>query len=161
MAGAAADVAGIIDPSPASDIVGADISIARSDYWGAALSTVAERFTGREAINELFSFDVDALSTSTDLNLADFIDEEPTITLLQPDGSRRAWHGLCTDAAWLGANGGMARYRLNLQPALALLGLRRDSYIFQYKDARDLIDELLADDPQVRCRGQVYQEIRL
>lgn len=41
MAGAAADAAGIIDPSPASDIVGAGISIARGDYWGAALSTAS------------------------------------------------------------------------------------------------------------------------
>ena len=110
--------------APASRLHGVTIG-------GAALSTVAERFTGREAVHELFSFDVDALSTSTDLNLADFIGEELTIALLQPDGSRRAWHGLRTDAVWLGANGGLARYRLHLQPALALLGLRRDSYIFQ------------------------------
>lgn len=41
MAGAAADAAGIIDPSPASDIVRAGISIARGDYWGAALSTAS------------------------------------------------------------------------------------------------------------------------
>jgi hypothetical protein len=41
MAGAAADAAGIIDPSPASDIVGAGISIARGDYWGTALSTAS------------------------------------------------------------------------------------------------------------------------
>lgn len=81
--------------------------------------------------------------------------------MLQPDGSHRAWHGLRTDAAWLGANGGLARYRLHLQLALALLGLRRDSYIFQDKDAGDLIGELLADYPQVRCWTQVYQEIRL
>jgi len=81
--------------------------------------------------------------------------------LLQPDGSHRAWHGLRTDAAWLGANGGLARYRLHLQLALALLGLRCDSYILQDKDAGDLIGELLADDPQVRCWTQVYQEIRL
>ena len=67
--------------------------------------------------------------------------------MLQPYGSRRAWHGLRIDAVWLGANGGLARYRLYLQPALALLRLRRDSYIFQDKDARDLIRELLADDP--------------
>jgi hypothetical protein len=37
-----------------------DRTIARGDYWGAALNTVAERFTGREAVNELFTFDVAA-----------------------------------------------------------------------------------------------------
>lgn len=41
IAGAAADAAGIVDPTPASDIVGAGISIARGDYWGAALSTAS------------------------------------------------------------------------------------------------------------------------
>ncbi|KQV81847.1 hypothetical protein ASD15_31425 [Massilia sp. Root351] len=41
IANAAADAAGIIDPTPASDIVGAGLSIARGDYWGAALSTVS------------------------------------------------------------------------------------------------------------------------
>lgn len=41
MAGAAADAAGLVDPTPTSDLVGAGISIARGDYWGAALSTVS------------------------------------------------------------------------------------------------------------------------
>jgi type VI secretion system secreted protein VgrG len=135
------------------------ITIASSQDSALPQALVAERFTGREAVNELFGFDVDALSTSTDLDLTSFIGEEVTITLLQPDGSRRAWHGLCTDAAWLGADGGLARYRLHLQPALALLGLRRDSYIFQDKDARDLIGELLADYPQVRHSFDVAQAL--
>ncbi|WP_200955605.1 hypothetical protein [Massilia sp. Root418] len=41
IANAAVDATGIIDPTPASDIVGAGLSIARGDYWGAALSTVS------------------------------------------------------------------------------------------------------------------------
>ncbi len=72
-------------------------------------SLMAEKFSGREAVNELFAFDVDALCVSTDLDLELFIGEELTIALLQPDGSRRAWHGLCTQASWLGADGGVAR----------------------------------------------------
>src|SRR5688500_7921573 len=77
-------------------------------------SLMAERFRGHEAVNELFAFDIDALSVSTDLELGQFIGEELTISLLQPDGSRRAWHGLCTAAGWRGADGGVARYRLHL-----------------------------------------------
>jgi len=90
-------------------------------------SLMAERFSGREGVNELYAFEVDALSTSTDLDLNQFIGEELTVTLLQADGTRRAWHGICTEAAWLGADGGTARYRLLLEPALALLRLRRDN----------------------------------
>ncbi|MFS2003009.1 type VI secretion system Vgr family protein [Duganella sp. CT11-25] len=120
---------------------------------------MAERFIGREAVNELYAFEVDALSTSTDLDLNQFIGEELTITLLQADGGKRAWHGICTEAAWLGADGGTARYRLLLEPALALLRLRRDSYIFQDKNAQDIVTELLADYPQLRFEFDVTQTL--
>jgi type VI secretion system secreted protein VgrG len=122
-------------------------------------SLVVERFSGREAVNALFGFDIDALSISTDLDLTDFIGTELTVGLLQPDGSRRAWHGLCTAASWLGADGGVARYRLRLEPALAMLALRRDSWIFQDKDAREIVCELLADYPQVRFDFDVTQPL--
>jgi type VI secretion system secreted protein VgrG len=60
-------------------------------------SLVVERFRGREA--------VDALSVSTDLDLSAFTGTELTVGLLQPDGSRRARHGLCTAAAFETAYG--------------------------------------------------------
>lgn len=135
------------------------ITLASAQDSGLPESLVAEQFTGREAVNELFAFDVDALSTSSDLDLALFIGEELTIGLLQPDGGRRMWHGLCTGAAWLGADGGVARYRLRLEPALSLLALRRDSYIFQDKNVRDIACELLADYPQVRVDFQLTQAL--
>lgn len=135
------------------------ITLASKQERGLPESLAVEQFTGHEAVNELFAFDVDALSTSTDLDLSVFIGEELTVGLLQPDGSRRAWHGICTEAAWCGADGGVARYRLRLEPALSLLKLRRDSYIFQDKDARDIVTELLADYPQVRFEFDVSQEL--
>ncbi|MCU6499123.1 type VI secretion system tip protein VgrG [Rugamonas sp. A1-17] len=122
-------------------------------------SLMAERFSGREGVNELYAFEVDALSPSTDLDLTIFIGEELTVTLLQPDGSRRAWHGICTEAAWLGADGGVARYRLILEPALSMLRLRRDSYIFQDKTAQDIVTELLGDYPQLRFEFDVTQTL--
>ncbi|MFL6674673.1 MAG: type VI secretion system Vgr family protein, partial [Massilia sp.] len=135
------------------------ITLASAQERGLPESLVVEQFTGREAVNELFAFDVDALSVSTDLDLSLFIGEELTVALLQPDGSRRAWHGICTESSWLGADGGAARYRLRLEPALALLAVRRDSYIFQDKNARDIVTELLADYPQVRFEFDVTQHL--
>ena len=135
------------------------ITLASAQDSGLPESLVAEQFVGHEAVNELFCFDIDALSTSTDLDLSAFIGEELTLALLQPDGSRRAWHGLCTEASWLGADGGVARYRLRLEPALALLARRRDSYIFQDKNVRDIVTELLADYPQVRFEFNITQEL--
>jgi type VI secretion system secreted protein VgrG len=135
------------------------ITLASAQEGGLPQSLVVERFSGREAVNELFCFEIEALSVSTDLDLSAFIGRELTIGLLQPDGSRRAWHGICTQAAWLGADGGFARYRLRLEPALALLTLRRDSYIFQDKDVREIVTELLSDYPQVRFEFDVTQEL--
>jgi type VI secretion system secreted protein VgrG len=135
------------------------ITLASAQECGLPESLVVEQFTGREGVNELFAFDVDALSVSTDLDLGLFIGEELTVALLQPDGSRRAWHGICTESAWLGADGGVARYRLRLEPALALLALRRDSYIFQDKNARDIVTELLADYPQIRFEFDITQPL--
>jgi type VI secretion system secreted protein VgrG len=135
------------------------ITLASAQSRALPESLMAEQFTGREAVNDLFVFDVDALSVSTDLELSMFIGEELTIGLLQPDGSTRAWHGLCTQAAWLGADGGVARYRLRLEPALVLLRERRDSYIFQDKNALEIVTELLADYPQLRFEFDVTQEL--
>jgi type VI secretion system secreted protein VgrG len=135
------------------------ITLASAQDSGLPESLVVERFSGREGVNELFCFDIDALSVSADLELSLFIGEELTISLLQPDGSRRAWHGLCTGAFWLGADGGVARYRLRLEPALSLLALRRDSYIFQDKNARDILTELLMDYPQLRFEFDLTQDL--
>jgi type VI secretion system secreted protein VgrG len=59
---------------------------------------------GREAINELFYFEFDALSVSPGIDLNQLIREKNTIARLQADVSSRAWHGLCMGAAWLGAD---------------------------------------------------------
>jgi type VI secretion system secreted protein VgrG len=135
------------------------ITLASAQESGLPQSLVVEHFAGCEAVNELFCFDVDALSVSTDLDLSVFMGGELTIGLLQPDGRRRAWHGICTQASWRGADGGFARYRLRLEPALSLLALRRDSYVFQGLNARDIVTELLADYPQVRFEFDVTQEL--
>jgi type VI secretion system secreted protein VgrG len=135
------------------------ITLASAQERGLPESLAVEQFSGREGVNELFCFEVDALSTSADLDLSLFVGTELTIGLLQPDGSRRDWHGICTLSSWLGADGGVARYRLRLEPALAALALRRDSYIYQDKNARDIVTELLVDYPQVRFEFDVSQEL--
>ncbi|MES2048571.1 MAG: type VI secretion system Vgr family protein [Pseudomonadota bacterium] len=123
-------------------------------------SLVVEGFTGREAINELFTFNIDALSLSTSVDLKQFIGEEITLRLLQADGSRRAWHGFCTEAMWLGSDGGMARYRLRLESFLSFLVLRRDAFIFQDKDARQIVTELMVDYPQANFKWDVTRKLQ-
>ena len=64
------------------------LSTAQDSHLPEALA--AEAFNGVEAVNALFRFEVDALSTSTDLDLSLFLGEELTLRLLQPDGRMTA-----------------------------------------------------------------------
>jgi type VI secretion system secreted protein VgrG len=136
------------------------IEIETAQGSGLPESLVVERFWGREGVNELFHFEVEAFSVSSALNLTPFIGEQITLRILLPEGGHRSWHGYCTSAAWLGADGGLARYRLSLSPFLAFLGLRRDAYIFQDKDTLAIVHELLADYPQANVRMEVTQTLK-
>jgi type VI secretion system secreted protein VgrG len=79
------------------------ITLASAQDSGLPEALVVERFSGREGINALFCFDIDALSVSADLDLSLFIGEELTVALLQPDGSRRAWQRFIERrSSWLG-----------------------------------------------------------
>ena len=122
-------------------------------------SLVVEQFRGEEAINDNFAFDIDALSVSTDLDLKQFIGAEITLRLLQADGSHRSWHGYCTQASWLGADGGVARYRLRMESFLAFLALRHDSYLFQDMTVTDIAGALLKEYPQANFALEVTQPL--
>ena len=54
-----------------------------------ATALVVEKFSGREAISELFRFDIDCLSTSVNFELKNLIGEEVTLRLLQADNAKR------------------------------------------------------------------------
>jgi len=123
---------------------------------------LVERLHGREAVNEPFRFEVDCVSTSAHFELKTLVGEELSLRLLQSDGSLRTWHGYCTQAAELGSDGGLARYRVTLQPWLAFLAYRHDSHVFQDVDLRSLCDALFAEHhPQAHWRFDVSQPLRM
>jgi type VI secretion system secreted protein VgrG len=135
------------------------ITLACAQQQGLVDSLAAEQFTGREGVNALFVFELDALSTSVDIDIDTLVGEELTLQLLQPDGARRAWHGACTRAAMIGADGGVARYRLRLEPALVQLQRRRNSRLFFDQDVRAIVGDLLAYYPEVRCAFDVSRTL--
>ncbi|WP_226459555.1 contractile injection system protein, VgrG/Pvc8 family [Quatrionicoccus australiensis] len=107
-----------------------------------------ERLSGREAISEPFRFEIDCISTDAFFDLKSLFGAEITLRLLLADGSRRAWHGYVTETMQLGADGGLARYRLIMEPFLAFLAQRRDCYLFQDKTVIDIIGQIFADYPE-------------
>ena len=72
---------------------------------------------------------------------------QPVLIELLTDQSRsvlRAFHGHVTAVACVGANGGMARYRLTIEPWLRYLGVGRDSAVFQDLSTPDIVQAVLA-----------------
>ena len=117
-----------------------------------ALNLVATRLVMREAEGQGFELILDAVSTSAYLPLKSLIGEQMTVGLRQADGRYAPWHGYVTEAAQLGSDGGLARYRLVMAPWLAALQLRRDSFVFQDKTVPQILDEVFADYPTAQWR---------
>ncbi|MFW9616216.1 type VI secretion system Vgr family protein [Aquabacterium sp.] len=101
--------------------------------------------------------EVDCLSTSAHLPLKALNGEQVSVRLMQADGQWRTWHGYVVRAAQLGADGGLARYRLSLAAWTHWLTLRRDTRIFQDQTAADIVSDVMAAYPQAHFRLDVRQ----
>ncbi|MGX9689216.1 type VI secretion system Vgr family protein [Achromobacter anxifer] len=108
----------------------------------------AERMSLREGVSELFALTLDCLASSAELDIQSLLGREISVSLLLADGGRRQWHAVVEGVDALGADGGLARYRLHAAPWLAALGLRRDSFLYQDKSVTDILAEIFADYPQ-------------
>lgn len=127
----------------------------------AADGLIVERLEGREAVNDDFRFTLDCLSASAFLDLKPLVGAAIRVNLATAAGGRRAWHGYVTHAAALGADGGLARYRLVMESGLAFLRLRRNTLVFQDKTALDIVAQVLADHPELRLRTEVTAPLRV
>ncbi|WP_374600178.1 type VI secretion system Vgr family protein [Niveibacterium sp.] len=101
----------------------------------------------RESVGE-GGFELDLMLLSEDAQIAhkSLIGQPVCLTLLT-DGlvSRdRPFHGHVTGFGLQGADGGLARYRMRVQPWLAFLGHNRDSWAFQDQNVVAICDELFA-----------------
>ncbi|MGH8086592.1 MAG: type VI secretion system Vgr family protein, partial [Lysobacter sp.] len=120
---------------------------------------VVERFEGFESVCADFKFDIDCLSTSAFLDAKALIGQPLSLRLRQADGGHRHWHGHCTKVAPLGSDGGLARYRLTLEPWTAFLKLRRNALVFQDLDALGVVERIFDDYPQASYRIDATQSL--
>jgi type VI secretion system secreted protein VgrG len=124
------------------------------------LALVPERLVMREALSQPYELVLDALSASRHLALKDLIGQEMTVELLGSDGAYHPWHGYVLQAAQLGGDGGLARYRLTMRPWLWLLALRRDSRVFQDLCAQQIIERVFAGFAQAEFVFQLAAPLR-
>lgn len=120
-----------------------------------ASALLVEKFSGHEAMSELFHFDIDCVATSANFELKQLTNQEVTLRILLANGSTRAFHGIVTSAMQLGSDGSLTRYRLSLAPWMIRLTQRRDSYVFQNKTVLDIVEEVLKDYPFANYRFDV------
>jgi len=107
---------------------------------------LAECVRGEESLSGGFTFRIDTLCEDADLPLKSLLGQ-PALLQLMTAASRdalRPFHGHITAAQISGANGGLARYHLTLQPWSTFFGLGRDSRIFQDKTVFDILDAVFA-----------------
>ena len=111
-----------------------------------------------------YMLQIDALSTNAHLELKALIGH-PILLELLTDQSRtqlRPFHGYVSAAECTGSNGGMARYRLTVQPWLAFLGAGRDSAVFQDQNVLQIVESVFTDyQSSLKGAGQIAPLWRL
>ncbi|MEG1039405.1 MAG: type VI secretion system Vgr family protein [Pseudomonas sp.] len=101
-------------------------------------------FSGREALSELFRFQVELLSQDARIELKKLIGKKVTMGIALADGSTKYISAHVSDFVHTGADGGIANYSAELVPWLWILSRRRDSRIFQDQTTEQIVKEVFA-----------------
>lgn len=98
---------------------------------------------GREAMSELFEFDIELISDSKTIDPKALLGQSATLTLETQGQGQRFLNGLITQFGMQGQNLRFASYRLKLRPWLWLGTRRADFRIFQNQSVPDIVSAVL------------------
>lgn len=104
-----------------------------------------ERWCGSAALSSCYEYHIDTLAADAALPLDAFLGKPVSLLTTLADGATCSRSGLVREAACLGSDGSMTRYRLTLVPWLWVLGEGRRSRVFQEKTVLDIVEDVLAD----------------
>ncbi|WP_213941368.1 type VI secretion system tip protein TssI/VgrG [Pseudomonas sp. dw_612] len=99
-------------------------------------------FTGREALNQPFEFELELVSEKASLNLESLL-HKLAFLQLAPSGS--GIHGLVYSIAQGEAGKRLTRYKISLRPQLAYLAHRVNQRIFQQMTVPQIISQVLEE----------------
>ena len=102
---------------------------------------------GNEAPAAATQLVVHVLAGDAHLELKQLMGQSVRLELLTAHSTTelRSWSGHVTSFALHGSDGGLARYRLVIQPWLAFLGHNQDSWVFQDKTVMEIVEEIFND----------------
>ncbi|MBC7405269.1 MAG: type VI secretion system tip protein VgrG, partial [Cytophaga sp.] len=108
---------------------------------------LAESFKGTEGLSEGFRLEIIALSTNAHIELKTLLGQPILLELLtaQSRTKLRPFHGHITHIQTVGSNGGMARYKLTVEPWTAFMAYRRDSTTYQDMNVFDIFKSIFVD----------------
>ncbi|QFZ82793.1 type VI secretion system tip protein VgrG [Variovorax paradoxus] len=121
---------------------------------------LAERLDGIESIDDGgFRFELTALSDDAHIELKTLIGQGVRLDLqtAQSRTELRPFHGHVSEAECVSSNGGMARYRLVIEPWMAFLRYRQDSCLFQHQSVFDIVDAVFG---RYQSQGQLVPQWR-
>ena len=99
-------------------------------------------FSGREAISNLFSFNLAMESENDSISFASIIGQNVTIRLTLAHDSIRYWNGVVGRFTQSGSDAGFAHYQMEVVPWLWLLTLNTNCRIFQNKTVQVIVEEV-------------------
>jgi type VI secretion system secreted protein VgrG len=123
---------------------------------------VVRRLTGREAVSECGSFEVECYAADAGIQTKQLLGRRMSVSLNGAAGGERWFNGIVTGVSPREADGGRRLYVLTVSPALALLGIPRSCWIYQERSVPDILDaELLrwqARIPDLQWRFDLVSE---
>ncbi len=102
------------------------------------------RFEGAEAVNDLFTYQVEAVSDRDDLDFDTLLGTHATVHLRSFDASEVPFDGIVTDISMAGATPSGWRYQLVLRPWIWLMSLRRKQQIYHEMNVVEIVEEVIA-----------------
>ncbi|MBM1691277.1 type VI secretion system Vgr family protein [Sulfitobacter geojensis] len=103
------------------------------------------RFTGQDAVNDLFEYRVEAVSLNADIDLNALMGTHAHVAFSNQQHGPRFYDGIITDAETLGVGDGGYLYSLTLRPWLWLADQRQNQRIFHNKTVVEIIEEVFGD----------------
>lgn len=111
-------------------------------------------FSGREALSQLFSFQLDLVSENLNIDFSAIVGRRVTMGMTLADGhTQRFFNGVISRFCQLPSEGRLARYQAEMVPWLWLLSRTADCRIFQNKSTPDIVQQL--------CRKAGFTDIEL
>lgn len=124
---------------------------------------IFRRLKGTDQLGRPFLYDVEVLSSVSDLSPYEMIGKPMGIEVKSKEGSSRFFHGIITKFLNVAPTGGLQLYELQLRPWIWLLSHSMDSRIFQEMTVPQIIEKIFKDkngfsDYRLKLNGSYAQQ---